>query len=164
MKDYAQIYKNLHKSKNGCPVYSVRVNGKVVDHDFYVRLYNCTFHVGTKGKERVRKEKRKNVHAYVQGKQVAIYDPRENRLPKDGQKMSDFQIKGGFLFDGAEQIDSSHTWSGLSLKLKRRGYKWEDVAYDPYKNDTFIIKRNNQPVKNAVMVEFKREQFRALIK
>ena len=57
-----QVYKNLHK---GC--WSVRQAGKVVAHLDYICLKNCNFHVGKSGRDRVRKEGSKNVHAYVTG-------------------------------------------------------------------------------------------------
>ena len=57
-----QVYKNLHK---GC--WSVRQAGKVVAHLDYICLENCNFHVGKSGRDRVRKDGVKNVHAYVTG-------------------------------------------------------------------------------------------------
>ncbi len=57
-----QVYKNLHK---GC--WSVRQAGKVVAHLDYICLENCNFHVGKAGRDRVRKEGSKNVHAYITG-------------------------------------------------------------------------------------------------
>ena len=72
MKGEVQIYKNLHKtSKQGETVYSVRNDKNIVeDHSTEVTLIDPKFRVGKKGRERVRREKRKNVHAYVQGKRM----------------------------------------------------------------------------------------------
>ena len=56
------VYKNLHK---GC--WSVRQAGKVVAHIDYICLKNCNLKVGEKGRDRVRKEGVKNVHAFVRG-------------------------------------------------------------------------------------------------
>ena len=61
-KKSVQVYKNLHK---GC--WSVRQAGKVVAHLDYICLENCNFHVGKAGRDRVRKDGVKNVHAYVTG-------------------------------------------------------------------------------------------------
>jgi acyl-CoA-binding protein len=54
------VYFNLHKN-----VFSVKYKGKVIAHlsNFYGK--NCEFRVSEKGRERVLKEKKKNVHAYV---------------------------------------------------------------------------------------------------
>ena len=63
--DKVDIYFNLHKN-----CYSVKKKGKVVYHlyeDEELTLENVEFVVGKKGRERVLKEKRKNVHAYVRG-------------------------------------------------------------------------------------------------
>ena len=72
MKGEVQIYKNLHKtSKQHETVYSVRNAKNIVeDHATEVTLIDPKCRVGKKGRERVRKEKRKNVHAYVQGKRM----------------------------------------------------------------------------------------------
>ena len=61
-KKSVQVYKNLHK---GC--WSVRQAGKVVAHLDYICLENCNFHVGKSGRDRVRKDGVKNVHAYITG-------------------------------------------------------------------------------------------------
>ena len=71
MKGYVQVYRNLskklHEGDHG-PVYSVRGDdGLVKRHTCHIALRDCVLRVGDKGNERVRDEKRKNVHAYVQG-------------------------------------------------------------------------------------------------
>ena len=61
-----RVYFNLHKH-----LFSVqeKVNGqwKVVGHTDDITLYNVTFKVSEAGRQRVLKEKRKNVHAFVEG-------------------------------------------------------------------------------------------------
>lgn len=54
------VYWNLHKK-----MFSVKYRGKVIGH--YRELYglNCEFKVSESGRQRVLREKRKNVHAYV---------------------------------------------------------------------------------------------------
>ena len=56
------VYYNLHKK-----TFSVRYDNKVILHADYVRLSDVEFRVRTGGKERVRQEKNKNVHAFVIG-------------------------------------------------------------------------------------------------
>jgi len=58
-----QVYYNLHKK-----CLSIRYKGKVIEHAREVTLTDAKFHVSEKGRQRVLKEKRKNVHAYVSGK------------------------------------------------------------------------------------------------
>jgi len=60
-----EVYRNLHKN-----CFSIRQNGKVVDYLYYDRELHLTdveFRVQPAGRERVRREKKKNVHAYVKG-------------------------------------------------------------------------------------------------
>ena len=52
------VYYNLHKK-----VWSVRQSGKVVQHTNSIMLKDCRFLVGKAGREKVLREKKKNVHA-----------------------------------------------------------------------------------------------------
>ena len=56
------IYWNLHKK-----LWSVKQSGKVLTHTDLIHLKDCRFLVGKAGQERVRREKKKNVHAGVSG-------------------------------------------------------------------------------------------------
>jgi hypothetical protein len=59
------VYKNLHKD-----CWSVKQHGLVKAHipaNETVSMWDCYFHVDVKGRERVIKEQRKNVHAFVKG-------------------------------------------------------------------------------------------------
>lgn len=62
MRTKTEVYFNLHKK-----MLSVRVNGKVVAHAPAITLDNPTFHVSEAGRQRVLKNRRKNVHAWVRG-------------------------------------------------------------------------------------------------
>ena len=62
-KGRVQVYYNLHKK-----CLSIRYKGKVIEHAQEVTLTDARFHVQQAGRERVLKQKRKNVHAYVSGK------------------------------------------------------------------------------------------------
>ena len=59
-----EVYKNLHKH-----CWSVRDNktGKVIDHVRNIHLADAKLVVRPAGRERVLKERRKNVHAFVKG-------------------------------------------------------------------------------------------------
>ena len=95
-------YRNLNK---GC--FSVRHKGIVQAHAESVLLSEVTFHVSQKGRERVLKEQRKNVHAHVKGilqgesKLLSILEPvtqMDNRgwveLTYDPYKNYSFVMKG----------------------------------------------------------------------
>jgi hypothetical protein len=57
------VYYNLHKH-----AFSVTYEGKVILHADYVKLFDVEFRVRKGGKEKVRQEKSKNVHAFVIGR------------------------------------------------------------------------------------------------
>tara|TARA_R100001244_G_scaffold29457_1_gene28645 strand:+ start:710 stop:1147 length:438 start_codon:yes stop_codon:yes gene_type:complete len=57
-----EVYKNLHR---GC--WSVRQSGIVRFHTYAIALEQCQFKVSESGRQRVLKEKRKNVHAFIKG-------------------------------------------------------------------------------------------------
>jgi len=61
MKKY-YIYRNLHKN-----MFSVKYDGKVIKWTNFEIIKNVEFKVSQKGRERVIKEKRKNVHATIAG-------------------------------------------------------------------------------------------------
>lgn len=60
------LYRNLHKKGY---VYSVRSEEtkRIVDYVESILLQDVKFVVSKKGRERVLKEKRKNVHAFIKG-------------------------------------------------------------------------------------------------
>lgn len=69
------VYFNLHRH-----LWSVRAlegpqKGRVIAHQATVKLANCTLKVSAAGRQRVLKEKTKNVHAGVVGSLVAEFPP-----------------------------------------------------------------------------------------
>ena len=56
------VYKNLHQN-----CWSIRQDGLVKAHTKYLYMWDCLFQVNQKGRERVIKEKQKNVHAGILG-------------------------------------------------------------------------------------------------
>ena len=61
-KKRVYVYFNLHKK-----CWSVRQSGIVVSHDDCVLLKDCRFLVSNAGREKVLREKKKNVHAGISG-------------------------------------------------------------------------------------------------
>jgi len=58
------VYRNLTK---GCWSIKDAKTGRVVNHADNLKIYNAKFVVQKGGQERVRREKKKYVHAYVSG-------------------------------------------------------------------------------------------------
>lgn len=75
------IYWNLHKN---CWSIKNKKTGRVMAHADQVTVKNVTFKVSEAGRQRVIKEKRKNVHAGVAGELVGyvpIGGPKASKLP-----------------------------------------------------------------------------------
>ena len=98
-----RVYRNLH---NKC--YSVKQDNLVLVHADNVTLNKAKFIVSKAGQKRVRDEKKKNVHAFVEG---YVVDTRQADNYVDGDK-SDEQ-----LFNGESD--------------------WLKLYYNPYKCDGF---------------------------
>lgn len=63
-----QVYWNLHKGCWSVQALEGENKGRVIDHTDSLRLHDCQFVVRESGRQRVLKEKRKNVHAFVRGR------------------------------------------------------------------------------------------------
>jgi hypothetical protein len=98
------VYRNLHKD-----CFSVKQDGLVRCHADNVTLFNVEFIVSKAGQRRVRDEKKKNVHAFVEG---FVVDTREADNYVDGN-WSDEQIENGFTH-------------------------WQCAYYNPYECDGFM--------------------------
>ena len=73
------VYWNLHKN-----IWSVREKGKVIAHMGTVVLSDVTFRVQPAGRERVRREGKKNVHAFASG----TYTPAIEGRAKKGRQIT----------------------------------------------------------------------------
>lgn len=65
-----EIYRNLTKN-----CWSVRKRGKIVMHAHALKLSDVSFHVQQSGRERVLRERKKYVHAFVKGDFDAVMNP-----------------------------------------------------------------------------------------
>jgi hypothetical protein len=69
------VYRNLHKNCWSVKALEGENKGRVIYHAQNVTLSDCTFKVSKAGRERVLREKRKNVHAGVVGQLGRINVP-----------------------------------------------------------------------------------------
>jgi len=111
-----QVYRNLHRTEeDGTHVYSVRNDkGIVVDHVTQIALSKPILRVGPKGNQRVRDEKRKNVHAYIQGmrmRESLIDDYTTGIELHDWQKITynPYRHKS-FVLDNNESVAVREAW------------------------------------------------------
>jgi hypothetical protein len=96
-----EVYWNLHKK-----LYSVRSveTGKVFRHVKHVLLSNAKFVVREGGRQRVLKEQKKNVHAFVRGEMLYAGDNAEGFSPQKGVP----QIKyDPYLYDTFMNMDTN---------------------------------------------------------
>ena len=99
-----QVYYNLHKKR-----LSIRNRGRVIKHTDIVSLENVKFHVQPAGQAKVRKNKRKNVHAYVAGDLAKKQNPgvtEEYDLIKYNPYKNDFfvDLKGNEMRDVYDKV------------------------------------------------------------
>jgi hypothetical protein len=73
MGQRVMVYYNLNRE-----TFSISYLGKVIMHADYVRLKDVEFRVRPGGKERVRDEKRKNVHEEHYSDLIVTYNPYVN--------------------------------------------------------------------------------------
>ena len=69
-----QVYKNLNRGD-----WSIRVKGKVIDHRREVTLANVSFHVGESSRQRVIRNRCREVHAWCVGELVETAPNGEGR-------------------------------------------------------------------------------------
>ena len=71
-----KVYYNLHKNCYSIVSLEKENYGRVIKHDNCVPLFDAQFKVSEKGRQRVLREQKKNVHAYVVGTWVSEFVPR----------------------------------------------------------------------------------------
>lgn len=90
----SRIYFNLHKK-----LLSVqhKVNGrwKVVKHVDSITLRDVKFKVSQAGRERVLREKRKNVHAFLEGEEISEIPICQFKITYNPYKYKTFVINDG---------------------------------------------------------------------
>ena len=118
-----KVYRNLHNGK-----FSIQEKGTglVVGHADSVVMTDCEFKVNESGRQRVLKEKRKNVHAFVLGCILNVngFESYKNRDIK-------LTIK-------------------KSYRLSMNEFSW--ITYNPYKYSNFFCKKNEYYVESADIV------------
>ena len=89
------IYWNVH-----CHCWSVRQGGRVVGHVKSLSLRDVTWRVQASGRERVRREGKKNVHAYASGRVVdlVVFDGSEMPVRYNPKKLETFMAGNTPLF------------------------------------------------------------------
>jgi hypothetical protein len=95
------VYYNLNKH-----TFSVTHNSKVIMYADYVKLKDVEFRVRQGGKEKVRSEKRKNVHAFVIGEllEYSEYPSKDMLIPSSDKIITYDPYKyDSFVFKNNEE-------------------------------------------------------------
>lgn len=131
------VYRNLHFEGH---VYSIKsleglTRGHVTGHARGILLENVEFVVNENGRQRVLREKQKNVHAGIVGDVIGLYDYRP-LMPSS--------------------LRSNDPWND-----QIKGYK---INYNPYFYSSFVIDGSNVPIHKADLVSLWMGDIRVLTK
>lgn len=121
------VYFNLHRYLWSIKALEGPRKGRVIGHARTVDLANVTFKVSEAGRQRVIRERKKNVHAGVVG-------DLELWVNKHGEKQIDvglFDTAYGRKLDGVQ-------WKGFM-----------SVTYNPFKGPTFVRRSTGEAVHKA---------------
>ena len=136
MKSRVEVYRNLHYRDD--TVYSVRTA-----HDRLVCMYvrgiiiqDAHFYVGVKGNQRVRDEKRKNVHAGVRGDWLTY-------SKYYGHEMKQW---------GPSPKSMLKEMKSMATLREHSHYVHKQIAYDPYKYKTFVTVEDGEPIYDSPTV------------
>ena len=118
------VYFNLHRK-----VWSIKAlegpnKGRVIAHSSVVEMSDCTFKVSEAGRQRVLRDKRKNVHAGIVGTVRTILENTHGI------------VRGGLRSEAHNIAYGAHP-------------TYSPVAYNPYKYSTFVERSTETPVTNA---------------
>lgn len=112
------VYRNLHRKGH---VYSIKAqegeySGRVIGYASAIHIETAIFVVSQAGRERARREKKRNVHAGILGYIKAV-DQYIQRLPNNLTTHGYKKMLGDDL-----------------------------VTYNPFKHETFILMNTNEPI------------------
>lgn len=114
MSKQVEVYRNLH---NGKLSVRDRKTKRVIAHCDEVTLAGVVFSVSQAGRERVLRERKKNVHAVVRGKLI--------------------DYKGAESYKGRSIADAVWQWSDGIKRMAIIGMR--EVKYNPYKYASFVL-------------------------
>lgn len=133
------VYFNLHRK-----LFSVRAEegpekGRVIAHAERVGLHFCTLTVGQAGNAKVRREGRKNVHAFIRGDLTYLIGTRTEA------GIRHCESTGKALASG-----SNEGFEAFHFNIKSSGAA---VTYNPYTDTTFVLpNRGRAPITSAACV------------
>jgi len=133
--DRVKVYYNLHKE---CLSVVDTRTGRLYCHSHRIELKDAKFHVNENGRQKVLREKRKNVHAYVIGKLVH----EGEHLAFRNEKLEDGTFKKVWGCD----CRNEGKFSFCENCIPESGKEFKGATYNPYKYKTFVNESNKRPV------------------
>ena len=133
--DRVKVYYNLQKE---CLSVVDTRTGRLYCHSHRIELKDAKFHVNENGRQKVRREKRKNVHAYVIGKLVN----EGEHLAYHFEKSEDGNLKKVFHCDCRNEGE----FSFCENCIPETGQEFKAATYNPYKYKTFVNESSKRPV------------------
>lgn len=112
-----RVYYNLHKACWSIKAMEGPLKGRVVAHAAGVALMDARTVVSQAGRERVIREGKKNVHAFIEGQVTAVQG---------------LELRYSYPLDVYE-TSNVEAFTDLS------GGEWREVKYNPYKTDHFYL-------------------------
>ena len=103
-----KVYWNLRKH-----LFSIAINGKIVEHLDSLYLRNAKFVVSKSGRDRVRKQNRKNVHAYI----IGIFSSKPRGDESTLVKYDPFLVRDPDSPSFYKALDLSDVYSAESVTL-----------------------------------------------
>lgn len=144
------VYFNLHRK-----LFSVRAEdgpekGRVIAHADALGLHFCKLIVGQAGNAKVRREGRKNVHAFIKGDLAYL----KGSLTLAGERAFQTYKKAG----QDTEASTLATFNSLDLTRFQTATREGGVpfGYDPYKNTSFINRTTGQAISTAATVSISR--------
>jgi hypothetical protein len=134
----AFVYFNLHSGLWSVKALDGFLKGKVVGHAERIRLKDCKLKVSEAGRQRVLRERCKNVHAGVVGEIVCT---QWNEIRHE---WSEEDYPGLWDADYPEDNERYQQWV----------HEWEAgdadmITYNPYKYSSFVRRDNEEPIHDA---------------
>lgn len=125
------VYFNVNKRCFSIRAEEGQEKGRVIAHADEVLLNEVTFRVSESGREKVRREGRKNVHAFVKGNLLGFTGPNAFATMPGLRTLCNTWF-GGHWSDEIERQSNLITMCGKRF------------SYNPYLDDTFVIEREDR--------------------
>lgn len=146
--DRVKVYFNLQKN---CLSVVDASTGRLYCHSHRVELKDARFHVNENGRQRVVREKRKNVHAYVIGTWVNEGDHQAYRLEVSAFSLKKEENKVVKKVWGCNcRNEGEYAW--CENCIPESGEQFRGAYYNPYKYKTFVDDIKKTPLHKSSRV------------